>query len=105
MTRKNLFGRSTSQGMIGRARSSDQKTMTTTTTSNLRDQNMMKTTTTSNLRDRNMMETTTTFDLRDCKIIKTTTIDHNMPDKVVQDVSVYFSSKPMTQAGDIQSNR
>ena len=92
MTRKNLCGRSTSQGMIGRARLSDQKTMITTTT-------------TFNLRDRNMMKTTTTFDLRDYKIIKTTTIDHNMPDKVVQDVSVYFSSKPMTQAGDIQSNR
>ena len=77
MTRKNLCGRSTSQGMIGRARLSDQK----------------------------VMITTTTFELRDRKIIKTTTIDHNMPDKVVQDVSVYFSSKPMTQAGDIQSNR
>ena len=77
MTRKNLCGRSTSQGMIGRAKSSDQK----------------------------VMITTTTFELRDRKIIKTTTIDHNMPDKVVQDVSVYFSSKPMTQAGDIQSNR
>ena len=91
MTRKNLCGRSTSQGMIGRARLSDQKLMITTTTFNLR--------------DRNMMKTTTTFDLRDCKIIKTTTSDHNMPDKVVQDVPVYFSSKPMKQAGDIQSNR
>ena len=92
MTRKNLCGRSTSQGMIGRARLSDQKVMITTTT-------------TSNLRDRNMMKTTTTFDLRDCKIIKTTTSDHNMPDKVVKDVPVYFTSKPMKQAGDIQSTR
>jgi len=73
MTRENLCGRSTSQGMIGRAKSSDQK----------------------------VMITTTTFELRDRKIIKTTTIDHNMPDKVVQDIPVYFSTKKKRQAGDI----
>ena len=71
MTRKNLCGRSTSQGMIGRARSSDIKTMITTTT----------------------------FDLRDRKIIKTTTIGHNMPEKVVQDVPVCFITKPKKTGG------
>ena len=73
MTRKNLCGRSTSQGMIGRARLSDQQTMITTTTSNLRDR----------------------------KIMKITRIDHNMPAKVVQDIPVYFSAKPKKQAGGI----
>ena len=73
MTRKNLCGRSTSQGMIGRARLSDQQTMITTTTSNLRDR----------------------------KIMKITRIDHNMLAKVVQDIPVYFSTQPKKQAGDI----
>jgi len=69
MTRKNLFGRCTSQGMIGRARSSDIKTMTTTTT----------------------------FDLRYRKIMKTTIIDHNMSDKVEQKIPAYSSTKPKKQ--------
>ena len=69
MTRKNLFGRSTSQGMIGRARSSDIKTMTKTTT----------------------------FDLRNRKIMKTRKIDPNMSDKVGQKILVYSSTKPKKQ--------